>query len=80
MNTKLFDNVIILKTILWTTSSIIHFSVEQKFCKHHFLGILKLRTAKKNSGVRKVFRKIMQQKYFKEIYLSCAMIQKCIII
>ena len=34
INYKLFGNIIILKTFLCTISSIIHFSIEQKLCKH----------------------------------------------
>ena len=33
---KLFSNIVILKTFLSTISSIIHFFIKQKFCKHHF--------------------------------------------
>ena len=63
------------KKILSTTSSIIHFSVEQKFRKHHFQGLLNNKLQRETiiyyfiySGARKVkFRKIMQQNYFEEI-------------
>ena len=36
VNTKLFSNVMILKTFLSTISNIAHFFTKQKFCKHHF--------------------------------------------
>ena len=73
--TKLFHNVIILKTLLSTISFIIQFFIKQKFCKDHFLQSQKQQNDKTRqlpiqafiyyliySGVRKAFCKIMQHK------------------
>ena len=70
MNTKLFDSVIFLATFLTLISSIIYFSVELKFYEDNFLWTNKWSYKDETiiyyfiySGIRKVFRKIMQQNY-----------------
>ena len=73
-NTKLLDNVIIL-TFLSTIFTIIHFFIEQKFCKYYFLQSRKKQIEKIReltmqtfiyyliySGAREAFRKIIQHK------------------
>ena len=70
MNTKLFDSVIFLATFLTLISSIIYFSIELKFYEDNFLWTNKWSYKDETiiyyfiySGIRKVFRKIMQQNY-----------------
>ena len=70
MNTKLSDSVIFLATFLTLISSIIYFSVELKFYEDNFLRTNKWSYKDETiiyyfiySGIRKVFRKIMQQNY-----------------
>ena len=75
ISTKLFNNIIILKTFLLTISFIIQFFIEQRFCKYHLLRSQKQQNYKMRlltmqafvyylifSGVRDFFHKIMQHK------------------
>ena len=77
ISTKLFGNVVTLKTFLSTITSIIHVFIQQKFCINYFLWGRKYQTAKTRqlitqtfiyyliySGPRKVFHKIMQRMFF----------------
>ena len=56
IRTRLFDNVMTLKTFLSTITSIMPFNIMQKFCKHHFLLSWILQTAKmRQLAIQKLF-------------------------
>ena len=75
---KLLDSVIIWKKFLSTISCITHFSVEQKFSKHHFLRTLKQQTAKRafltisyTLALEKYFVKLCNTSTLRRFDLAC---------
>ena len=66
MITKLFGSAMILKILLSTISSAIHFFVKQKFCIHHFSWSKKITNSKDetidHSSIYLLFDLLWQQK------------------
>ena len=78
VSAKLFDNEIISKTFLSTISTIIHFFIKQRFCKHHFFVEPKQQTQKTSQLSFTIWFTVVLENHFlklcstKKFNLSCS--------